>query len=73
MECRAGYATYGGDVSEVEFSCDQEEDGSDGVKADAAARLAFCCWKQAVDGLDKAIGLTSLVGRVWVQPTIPSK
>ena len=48
------------DVSEVEFACDQEEDGSHGVKADEAARLAFGSLKQAVDGLDKAIGLTGL-------------
>ena len=46
-------------VSEIEFSCDQEEDGSHVVKADHAARLAFGGWKQAIDGLDKAIGLTS--------------
>jgi hypothetical protein len=61
------------DIFEVEFSCDQEEDGSHGVKADAAARLAFCGWKQAVDGLEKAIGLTSLVRWIWDQPTIPSE
>jgi hypothetical protein len=45
---------------EVEFSGNQKKHGAHGCKAKETACLAFCSLKQAVDGLDKAIGLTCM-------------
>lgn len=44
---------------EVEFSSDQEDDRLDGCQADESARAALCGLEQAVDGLQKAVGLTA--------------
>ena len=48
------------DPGEVEFSRDEEEDGSHGGKARIAPGLAFGGLEEAVEGLDEAVGLACL-------------
>jgi hypothetical protein len=48
------------DHAEVEFSCDQEDDGLDRGDACEAAGAAFGGLEQAVDGLQETIGLARL-------------
>ncbi len=45
---------------EVEFSGDQDDDPPDRCEADEPAITAFASLEQAVDGLQKAIGLARL-------------
>lgn len=45
---------------EVELSGDEEQDSAHGFEASVSSCLAFGGLKQAVDGLDKTIGLTRL-------------
>ena len=45
---------------ELEFSGDQEDDGLDGCETREPARTALGCLEQAVDGLQKSMGLARL-------------
>ena len=45
---------------EVELACDQDDDGLDGGQSGEATSAALGGLKQAVDGLQEAIGLTGV-------------
>lgn len=47
-------------VAEVEFAGDHEDDGTDGGEASEAAGATLGGLEEAVDGLQKAVGLSCL-------------
>ena len=59
------------DVREVEFSCNEEEDGAHSCESRVAAGLAFGGLEEAVERFDEAVGLA---GFVWaIAQQVPPK